>query len=123
MAIFCKYDSDKAMLYCTAEGRVSIEDFQQAMLNIINSEEFSSDVRTLWDIRKMDLSSIDKEFALQLISLRKKNPQRGSSKMVIIAEGDYSFGMSRMYRMLSSDLPQKIMVFRDFEEGEKWLMK
>lgn len=123
MPVNCEYQVDKAVLYCTAEGSVTVEDFQQAMAGIINSNEFSPDVRTLWDIRKLDYTSVTRELADKLISLREKNPQRGNTKIVIIADKNHNFGMSRMYEMLSGELPQQIMVFREFEEGEKWLME
>lgn len=123
MPLICNYDPVKVALYCVAEGEVSIEDFINLMQQIVSSKEYAPDVRTLWDIRKLDSSSITRKLADQLIELRQNSPQRAQNRIVIIAEENHSFGMSRMYEMLSSGLPQEMMVFRDFDEGEKWLLK
>ena len=122
MPISFHYDPEKDALFCIAEGWVVLEDFQNMMLEIIGSGEFSPDVRTLWDLRKLDLSSLTKELADQLIALRANSPQRGATRIAIIADVNHSFAMSRMYEMLSSDLPQEIMVFRDFAAGGEWLL-
>ena len=123
MPASCSYSVDNNILYCMVEGVVTIDDFKQLMLEIVSSTEYPVDVKTLWDIRKLDLSSITRELADQLISLREKNPQRGATSIAIVAEENHGFGMSRMYEMLSSQLPQQIMVFRDYKAGETWLME
>jgi hypothetical protein len=60
---------------------------------------------------------------MDLIEIRKKYPERGNAKIAIVASTDLSFGMSRMYEVFSGNLPQTIMVFRNLEEAEQWLVK
>jgi len=57
-----------------------------------------------------------------LISLRRQHPERGAARMALIVSDDYGFGTARMYETLSSDLPQELRVFRDYKEGEDWLL-
>ena len=56
-----------------------------------------------------------------MIEMRKRYPERGNAKLAIVVHSDFSFGMSRMYEMLSDRLPQSIMVFRDYAKAEQWL--
>ncbi len=122
MPINYKYDEIKNILFGSIEGRVTIEDLRRALVGITESGDYPADVRALWDLRKLDFTLIDSKFGEQLVALRKRNTKRGNARIAIIAETDLSFGMSRMYEMLSDGLPQQIMVFRDYSRGEAWLL-
>ena len=89
---------------------------------IVNSEEYPPDTNTLWDLRNFDFSTIDAETQRQWVDLRKKHPERGKAKMAIVVDSDMNFGKSRMYEMWSSELPQRMRVFRDYPEALAWLL-
>jgi len=117
------YDKDKGILYGVADQQLSLEELGQAMQDILHSTEYPPNTPALWDLRKLDFKNIDKTYIQNLMALRKDNPQRGQAKIAIIADQDLGFGLSRMYEMLSDDLPQRIMVFRNMSDGEAWLLE
>lgn len=41
--------------------------------------------------------------------------------VAVVAPGDHSFGMARMYEAMSSNLPWDFHVFRDSESARAWL--
>jgi hypothetical protein len=122
MSVHYTYNKEKDMLYAAAEDNVSIEELTTVLNEISSSDIFSPDVKTLWDIRKLDFSKIDSDFARQLINVRKQNTSRGNAKVAILAEQDLAYGMSRMYESMSDGMPQTIMVFKELKKAEDWLL-
>lgn len=39
----------------------------------------------------------------------------------IVADKDLTYGLSRMYEMMSDDVPTIIHIFRDIDDAKKWL--
>ncbi len=122
MAIEYRFDREKDILYVTLTEFFNMEDARQSIEYIVGSNEFSPHVKTLWDIRKVSYDDIKSEFFEKMISLRKKFPQRGKTKLAFVVDNDLVFGLMRMYEQMSAELPQKMMVFKDFEKAEKWLL-
>jgi hypothetical protein len=121
MPIDLKYDQNKKILYATIQERINSQEFTLATKAIVSSNEYPPDVRILWDARTVKLPVFDKGLLLEFIEIRKKYPERGNARLAILISDNFAFGISRMYEMLSSHLPQNIMVFKDFSTGEEWL--
>ena len=126
MAIDISYKPDKGFLYITVKGHSTLEEYKMAMEEITQSEEYPADINTMWDLREQVFDKLDSDTIKSFIKIRKEYPERGAARVAFIVKGDFAFGMMRMYDKLSSfegsDLPQKLMVFRDYSEGEKWLL-
>ena len=122
MSVKIEYNNEKKALYVTLNGQVSIEEFSKTIIEVAENKNFSPDIRTLVDIRELDFSEINADFLKELISLEKKNTKRINTKVAYIANTDISFGMSRMYQTLSDELPKTSIIFRDYSEGERWLL-
>ena len=91
------------------------------MGEITSSEEYPSNVNTIWGLRKTDLSNADKDLINSFIAIRiKKYEKRVNTLLVIIADDDLSFGLSRMYQSFSkiNTLPQEIKVFKKSKTHE-----
>ena len=123
MAISFKYDNEKKVLFITLEGEVLLKDLDQLYIDIVTSKEFPPDIRSVWDFRKADFSLIDLNFLESVFSIRKKYPERGNARAAFVADSDLSYGVSRMYEVLSSfELPQQIQAFREFSRAEEWVL-
>lgn len=122
MSVEIEYNNDKKALYVTLSGQVSIEEFSKTIIDVAESTSFSPDIRTLVDIRELDFSGINSDFLKELITLEKQNSKRLNTKVAYIADTDMNYGMSRMYQVLSEELPKASMIFRDYSEGEKWML-
>jgi len=104
------------------EDKLTIDVFESTLNMIVNSDEYPPDVDTLWDLRNYDFSAIDTETQQQWVALREKHPERGNAKMAILVNNDMNFGKSRMYEMWSAELPQRMRVFRNYDEARQWLL-
>jgi hypothetical protein len=123
MPIEFRYDREKEILLATVNTPLTLKDFEAAMKGITRSDQFPSDIRTLWDVRELDFSNIDRSFEERLIDIRKKFPERGSARNAVVVAHDLGFGMARMYEALADDLPLQFRVFRSFTEAEDWLLQ
>ena len=48
-------------------------------------------------------------------------PRDPPTRLAIVAPKDHVYGLSRMYEMLSTDTPEEIRVFREYDPAVKWL--
>jgi len=102
MAIKLEYKPSQNILIGTMEGKLSIETYKQTMDKIISSDEYHSDVPTLWDLRKLDFCSIDSNFVDQVTGKRKEiNRERKNAKLAMVVDSDLGYGMTRMYQIFS----------------------
>lgn len=121
MAIDITHDKDKDILVVTVIGELSLASLKAAAQQIISSDEYAANIAALWDLRQMDTSNINQDFFKNLIALREKRTEREGAKLALVANSDLKFGLSRMYEMLSDDLPQSMHVFRTIDEARNWL--
>ena len=122
MSVEVKYDREKEILSVAVPSPLTLDYFEEAMKVITRSDQFPPDIRTIWDVRKLDFSSIDLRFVGRLISIRKKYPERGSSRNAVIVADDLGFGVARMYAALGF-LSAHVRVFRSYKAGEDWLLQ
>jgi hypothetical protein len=122
MPIEFRYDLKKKAIFGTVKSPATIEDFKAAMNAVMTSDQFPPDMRTLWDMRELDFTQIDRNFQTKLVKIRKQFPERGAARLAFIVADDLGFGMSRMFEMLTGDASGRIGVFKSFSEGEEWLM-
>lgn len=123
MAASLHYNSDKRFLTIIVSGSLSFEEFDGIGQTIMASTEYPADVNTLWDLRQADFSGINSQTLRQYLFHREKYSYRGNTKIAFVTADDVSFGLMRMYEMLSVDLPQQIMVFKNYQEAEDWLVE
>jgi hypothetical protein len=125
MPIELRYDREKGILYATVKDQLTPDELGSVLEKITSSKEYPKNVPTLWDMRAFNFNSLDRELEIRFIEVRKRYPDRGKTKLAIIVSSDFAYGMFRMYELLSisQDLPQDIMVFRNYIEGEKWLLE
>ena len=126
MAININYEPEKEILIITVKDQCTLEDYEAAMDEIIDSKQYPANVNALWDVREQDFSNVDSSIVQNLIILNKRYPDRATAKKAFIVNRNLAFGMLRMYEMYSSikesNTPQYLKVFRSYAEGEKWLL-
>jgi len=120
MAIDFIYDNASEILIVTISGQLDMAALQIAAQKLTSSNEFPSNVNTIYDMTKMDFSNITTEFEENVILFRKQL-DRGDAKIACVTPTDLGFGMGRMYEVLSDKLPQQVRVFRTFEEAKDWV--
>jgi len=111
------------IVYGAFKSPLSLDAVKDSIGQFVNSGEFAPDSNTLWDLRALDFTTVDRELELQLIEIRKQYPERGEARIAFVTGDDpLAYGMTRMYEMLSGSLPQQMRVFKDFAEAEAWLL-
>jgi hypothetical protein len=122
MSLKLEYIASKHILIGTFDGELTIEMVQSAFKEIVSSSEYPPDISTIWDIRKLDLTSVDRQLMDKIIYFRQGiNSIRGAAKIALVADSELSFGLGRMYEGLSGSLAQEMSIFKSMEEAEKWL--
>lgn len=122
MPVHFKYNNDNNVLYGSIEGQLSMDEVRLMMEQLVVSKDFASDVRALWDLRKLNFTNIDANFERQLILLRQSFPEREKAKIALVSNVDLSFGMKKMYEMLADDMHQNMKVFSNFTDAENWIL-
>lgn len=123
MPISFSYDKEKEVLYGVMEGVLSLEEYKKAMESTAHSKEFSPGSGTLWDMREVDFRKINRAFEKHVVEILKSLPTRGNPNVACVVKGDLGFGMGRMFEFLSSDLPQNIRIFKEYDKAEKWVLE
>lgn len=105
------------------EGDVSLDTLKGALQKLITDDSFPPNTDTIWDLRKSNLTSVDKKLIDGLIKFRAEgvHARRGDAKVAIVADSDLSFGLSRMYQVLSEDLLMDVEIFREYQAAVQWL--
>jgi len=49
------------------------------------------------------------------------NPWGPGARRAVVAPNDESYGMARMYQILTKNPPEELKVFRDFDDALRWL--
>ena len=122
MSISYTYNKDKNAIYATISGKITFEEFQLTLAKITEIEKFPPNTRILWDLRKMDFSNIDWDFSKQLVNIRQMNPKRAHTRVAFVIDRAYEYGITEMHIFQSAGLPQEMKLFKNFEEGEMWLI-
>ena len=124
MSIEIKYDQNRNMLNISISGTPNFEEYTSAMETITHSSDYPPNVRTIWDIREADLSFANFTSIKKVVGIRASFKQRDNCKVALVASSNLQYGLCRMFQMLLEDrLPHELAVFRDYEEGEQWLLE
>ena len=126
MTIKIEYIADMDLLSVTAKGRCSLEEYKTALDEITQSELYPPNINALWDLREQDFSNISTTHVHSLVSLRQRYLERDTARVSLIVNGHLAFGLSRMFEQILSigrfNNEQHIKVFKDYFEGEIWLI-
>jgi hypothetical protein len=121
MPIALQFNPENKILYATIIDAASSDGFSDTLNKIAGSNDYPPDIGILLDTSSICTSIGNAQFKLDLNDIRKIFPEKGNTRIAIIAASDYTFGTKRLHEMLSDNWPQNIRVFSDFIEGEEWL--
>ena len=122
MPLELKYNEKHNYIIVSAKGNATINDAEIIMSEIVASNDFSSNVNSLWDLREFLFDHVDIGYVKQFITIRKKyNELRGEAKIAMLSDSFLAVPIVKLYTILSGELSQKNKVFRTIEEAEDWL--
>ena len=127
MTIDIRYKTEKRFLVIVVKGQLSHEEYKTAMNEVTQSEQYPANVNALWDVREQDFRSVTSNTVKSIIDISKQYPERGNSRVAFIVKDNLAYGMLRMYELSlnveANDSLQNHRVFRDYSEGENWLLE
>ena len=100
-------------------GNELFDALESAMRDVMNGQQID---KTFYDFSAVSAFDVSTEDILmysdKCVSISKLTP---NVKMVVVAQTDISFGVSRMWEMLVDKTEWKIKIFRSRESAESWL--
>ena len=117
------YDQNRKMLNISVSGTSDFDEFSSTLETITSSTDYPPNVRAVWDIRKADFSFANFHLVREVVNIRSSFKKRNNCRSALIVSGNLQYGLGRMFEMLSEGkIPHQLMVFRDYTEGEQWLL-
>ena len=117
-----RVEAQNALTIYTVTGKISGDEVQDVIREFY---EGHTTQKVLWDMTQCDVSAITTEDVKKIANLQRKqaNLRRGG-KTALAAPEEVSFGLSRMYELLTElrKLPFETRTFRTREEANEWLL-
>jgi hypothetical protein len=114
-------DADKRLRIATFEGIVTEPILFSSYQDLLSDPAYDPTLNDLADMRAVERMEVRRPAVLQLVAMFSSPDAIAATKLAIVAPSSHVFGMARMYEILSSDTPEQIVVFRDYDEAERWL--
>ncbi len=117
-----RLDDSRRYFRIIVVGQLTLSYIEEIVEEMMEGPDFRPNLGVLWDLRSADVRLLAGiELSLMRESRRRAAVRRGSARIALLADDDYTFGMSRMAEV-SADVPElPIRVFRDEVEAEKWI--
>ena len=122
-SIEVRVDAQADLTVCTVLGRVAAEQVEEAILKFYDG---NVTLNVLWDLSKGDVSHLtSSEIHAIAQTPRKFSHMRSGGKTAIVAPTDITFGLTRMYQLVTDvqDLPFETRIFRSTSEAYEWLLQ
>ena len=109
-------------IHCVT-GALTFDELIGSLKNLYSDPDFDPGMNSLWDLREADVSSFETPDIQNLRNYVGKHwGTEGKSKSAIVVSRDLDFGLSRMYEFyLQSKTSSEVPVFREYDEGLKWV--
>lgn len=123
MKITHHIDKESKTIFVKAEGILSVDDLIAYEKKVIKDPDFESGLNSLTDFTHATPSSdvnLDK-VTLSRDFVESIQKVMGKRKWAFIAPSDITYGICRMFSMLSEGLSIETGVFRTEDEAKKWL--
>ena len=117
------YELDRAarIVRITAHGDVSFPEEKECLDAFLADSTHQPGFRILLDDRER-MPAASSAHVKAMASLFELNRQAiGAARLAIVVAKDVSFGLARMFSMLTDNSLVETRVFRDIDEAEQWL--
>jgi hypothetical protein len=107
----------------TIQGAFTYGEYRTLMDRIINDERFRPSMDMFWDFRNGTLAGFSNEEIAGIKDyIRRNQERRGDNyRVAFLVKEVVDYGLSRMYQMISQDLPVNFEVFYDEQEAMDWI--
>ena len=124
MSINFEIDTARNLIIGKASGKVSHEDLEEIVKQMVNHPNYNSCYNEIWDIREVD--EIKTFFEQTDARIEKEKEIRGiksPNREAIIVSNDLQFGTARQYAILAEKIPLIVEVFYDYNKALEWVLE
>ena len=117
------YDAATRRRVATFTGTLTDEELFGAYGALLEMPDYDYGADDLVDFRTVTRMDVTSEGLRRLMALFAEADELGNrTRLAIIAPRDVTYGVARMYQLMrGDDVPEEIAVFRDYDEGVRWL--
>ena len=113
-------DKKDAIIIHMVTGEITFEELKSSYKAILSHPDYQEDMNSTWDIRNADASKFDSHDIMRIASyFEAQLKNRAEYKVAIIVSRDLEYDLSKMYQVVSADLPPKIGIFDNLEKAKK----
>ncbi len=125
MAHYFKIIQKDNLVVNTIVGPFDMDQYYAIMESIMNDKLFKPAMNMFWDFRESTLSNLNSQDIHNIRAyVERVRKRRGKNyRVVFLVSKAIDYGLSRMYQIISEDLPVKFEIFYDEEEAFKWIKK
>ena len=121
MPLELTYNKETGVFTITGSEKFLFSDATQIIEKLYNAPEFGTPFRVLWDLRESGLGLTSLEIKQISSFVMRKRPEN-SGRIAILVSSLAAYGLARMFEISTSLKGAQIMVFRNADEADKWLM-
>lgn len=121
MPITFSYDETANILYETATGKLTIEDFMKYR-ETVKHAGLKKNFRNLADYSQATLSLSPGQFREYVSTYKNITQIYGNIKIAIIALNNHVFGIGRMFELILENENIQTEVFNSLKEAKEWLL-
>jgi hypothetical protein len=122
MPVEREFDEDRNVLVTRLRGRLEPDALLAALMDLETDERMRPGSRSWVDLTDLDPGDIDAEVIRRAADMaRRFDEGRSAIRIAVLAPGDLTFGLARMYSMMVDVLHREVRVFRDAAEARAWL--
>jgi hypothetical protein len=123
MEISTQIDKERNLRSHKVKGLISVPEMKEVLTGLYRSPEYDPAMNSVWDLRDADFSSVTSAEVRSLVEMIRGHWGTGEkSRAALVVAKELGYGLSRMYEILMTGRTSgTIMVFRDYNEAEKWL--
>jgi hypothetical protein len=123
MEMHTQIDKKRNLRSHRVTGLINVSELKQKLEEFYISPAYDPKMDALWDMRDADFSAVTTDEIYSFVNMVKSYwGQTGQGKSAIVVESVFDYGMTRMYEIiLTLNTSSNIMVFKDYDEAQKWL--
>ena len=107
----------------TIVGPLTFNEYRALMESVMSDKRFTSSMHMFWDFRNGSLVELNNEEIEGIKNFIERNQERRGRdyRVVFLVNETVDYGLSRMYQIISQNLPVYFEVFYDEQEAIDWI--
>ena len=118
MPVDYRIDKQNAVVLTTARGVLTVDDIMAFRRRLDANPDFSPDMKQLIQLLGVTEVNVTKS---EWRTLAKTDPFMPGALRALVGDQDITFGILRMYEMMTDRPGISVHVFRDMEAAREWL--